>query len=481
MATNRRSSGSSRKSGSRKKSGSTKPAYTPVTSSDANIQPYLQAINSLAGNDSKVAAGLLGGAQLGSTMYAPGSMGRVDESMSPEMQEIFNRYKAESYLGGNQQSEDTTRGLELQRQAAENASLSNPQVQAALGYLSQAAGDSSLSNPAIKAALDRADATAASTSTMNSNLSSILDERRKQYRHSGEIDPMVQELINLRKSGLEGLSSAEMTAAREQGQSELNRSMGTALRNLKISQLGGGPRGQSSMIGAVPIVSNFANAQQGLERKLILDNYDAKQNALGAYSDLIQDVDKNRYARQQQTLDSLSGDTSNFNNDFIKNRLAAQQAADASRQGYMGLQQSGAGNFASGLNAANQNAANTAGTYGNNAADVYKFNINDRESRFNNFINFYGNMRTDLYNRQLENLNRLLAEKSGMSTSILGGGAFASEQAGRSENFELGKENLKLQQSMFGGRGGGSSNWGTGNKGSSSSGGTSTTNSDAFG
>ena len=416
---------------------------------------------------------------MGAQLYAPGSLGRVDETMDSEMRSILDRYRTESALGGTQQSEDATRGLQLQREAAEGASLSNSRVQAALDFLSRAASDSSLSNPAIANALDRADATARDASVMNPALTSILAERQKQYDMAGQIDPMVQELINLRKAGLEGLNSQEMTAAREEGEMGLNRSLGTALRTLRTSQLGGGPRGGASMIGALPIVSNFANEQGALERKLILDNYGAKQTALGNYSDLIQSVDQNRYARQQQTLDSLSGDTSGFYNDLMRNRLAAQQAADATRQGYMGLQQSGAGAFASGVNAANANATNAASTYGTNATDLYKFNTTDRETRFNNYVNFYGNMRTDLYNRQLENLNRMLAETSGMSTSILGGGAFAGEQAGRAENFELGKENLKLQQSMFGGRGGSSSNWGTGNRGSSSSAGT--TNADSFG
>lgn len=367
----------------------TKTEAPVATSNDPNVQPYLGALNNLANGDKAVGRGLAGGAELGSLLgYTSGGLGRVDESFDPAMQELYNRVKAESFLGGHQQSDEVTNALSNMQATSNRAQQFDP------------------------------------------TLSSILEQRNQQYQQAGQVDPMIQELIQLRKNNLGGYSTPEMVAMQEQAQSGLNQSLDTGLRALRMGQAAGGPRGAASNIGAVPLTAQFANAQQNLQRQLILDNYNAKQVALDKYGGLIQDVDKNKFDRQQQTLNSYSNDANQFNNDFINNQVVAN------------------------------NSFSTA------AQNANQFAIKDRADRLNNFINFTGNLRNDLYNRHLENLNRIAAEKSGFLTTTLGGGAFAGEQQGRRDAYDLGLKNIDAQKALF--EGGGGTEWSSGNSGGGS-------------
>ena len=452
-----------------------------LQSSDPNVQPYLEAMNNFAGTDAGLGRGLLGGAQLGSLMYGPGSMGRVNEDLHPEEVEIYNRLKGESFLGGNQTSADTTNALNQLRQASEFANPNNALTQQALGDLKSASQFASMDSGGVQTGLQRADNLVQQAQTMDPRLGNILDARRNEYNNARTLDPNMQNLLSLREQGLQGLNSAEMMAAREQGQSELNRAMATSNRALAQSGLAnGGPRGNARGITALPNAAQFAQAQGDLERKLILDNYNAKQQGLNSYGGLVQDIDNNNFNRAQATLGAYSQDASTFNQNQINNQLNANNAYNQAYLGYNQNAQQAAGNLQSGVNSASQMATQAGQAYGSLANNVNQFNIQDRASRLNNFVNYQGNLRTDLYNRNLENLNRIATEKAGMASSIFSGGAFASSQIGQQQSFDLAKENLDLQKSIWGSGGRSSGGWSSGNSGTTGSS-TGSTNSDSFG
>jgi len=281
---------------------------TTTTPSDPTYQPYLTAIDKLAGKDSELKQGLLGGLDLGKAMYGEGSLGRSDETVSPELTDIQNTLKAK---------------------ASET------------GY-----------------------------------------------------DPLVQEALNLRRASLSGMSPEAMLAAREQGQAGINRSLSSGIRTLGNAV--GGPRGNAFGIQALPILAQAAQSQAGLERGLTMDNENLKQ----------------------KNLDSFTSE--------------AGRAAE--------------------------------------------FNITSRRNQYNDYVNFSTGLRSDLYSRHLDNLNRIAMEKSGMQSSIFGGGAFKSEQLGREAADKLAQENLDFQKSMWKSGNSGKSSGSTG--GGSSSG---ADNSDSFG
>lgn len=410
-----------------------KPAPPPpaptVQSTNPNVIPYLGALNQIAGQDKAVGAGLAGGAELGMLLYGNGALGRVDEDWNPDLYNLYQRQQQEAAMP-TQQSADTTAGLGRLADAAASSSIGNPNVQGSIDALKSASDASAISNPVIQARIAALTRMADASETM---------------------DPRLTEILDLEKGRLGGLNSQEMTAAREDAQSGMNRGLATTLRALKSSNLAsGGPRGGGATIGALPAISNFAQGQTDLERKLILDNYAAKEAALTRYA----------------------SDSSGFLDTFTKNRIAAQDAANSGIVNYNTGATNAASNLSSGVNAANTVASNAASAYATKAADVNQMNITDRANRLANYTGFLTNLRADFYNRHLENLNRIAAEKAGFTTSVFGGGAFSAEQAGREQAFELGKENLEFQRKLFGG--GGGTSFAGGNSGGASA-------SDSFG
>lgn len=228
-------------------------------------------------------------------------------------------------------------------------------------------------------------------------LQGSLDRANKAAEDAQTLDPELQNVLNLRKAALGGLSSTELLATKEMAQQSMNQSLTSAVRALRVGQGGQGPRGAAANIGTIPLTSQYANSQADLSRQLILDDWKSKQDALGAYS----------------------GDAKDIIGGFQTNKLQANQAAS------------------------------------NVATNV----VNDRSTRFNNYVNYNTALRNDLYSRQLQNLNTIAAEKSGQASAIFGGGSFAAQQQGEVKSFELANKNLDLQKDIFknnyGGGGGG--------------------------
>lgn len=326
-----------------------KDALSQIAGSNAGT---LQAgITDLANGDKGITQGLQGGAEIGASLFAPGSLGRVSETPSDTQSTILQNLADK----GNWNAPDT----------------------------------------AIQPSIDRAEKTAQDAQTLS---------------------PEQQNVLELRKAALGGLNSQQMTAAQEQAQSGFNQSLTSGIRALRVGQAGTGPHGAASNIAATPLTAQYASSQAGLARQLINDQFNAQNTALNNYA----------------------SDARGITDSFNSNRIAANTAAGNAQQ---------------------------AG-------------INDRASRYNNYVNYATGLSADLYSRQLQNLNTIAAEKSGQAAALFGGGSFAAQQEGQKQTFELGKQNLDLQKQIYG-NSKASSGGGGGGSGKASSPGDG--NSDVFG
>lgn len=233
-----------------------------------------------------------------------------------------------------------------------------------------------------------------------------IDRAEANARDASTMTPEQRKILELREGALGGLNSEQLLATKEQAQSGFNQSLTSAVRALRVGQGGTGPSGAAGNIAAMPLTAQYANSQAGLQRQLILDQYNAQTSARDAYSN----------------------DAKDITNSVQANRIATNTQA----------------------------------------AGLAKDAIADRASRYNNYVSYDTQLRQDLLGRQLQNLNTIAAEKSGQSAAIFGGGSFASQQQGQQQSFELGKQNLDLQKDIFntqknagsgggGGGGGGSS------------------------
>lgn len=318
----------------------------------ANSDMLGSGLKDLANGDAAIEKGLAGGAQIGASLFAPGSLGRVSQTASGEQTDILQNLKDKA----NWNQADT----------------------------------------ALQPSINRAESAANSAQSFT---------------------PEQNRILALRESALGGLNNEQLTATKEQAQAGFNQSLTSGVRALRVGQGGSGPSGAAANIAATPLTAQFANSQAGLQRQLIMDQFNA----------------------QNQARDAYSSDAQNITNSFQANRLATNTQA-------------------SGL-----------------AKDA----IADRASRYNNFVSYDTQLRQDLLGREMQNLNSIAAEKSGQSAAIFGGGSFASQQQGQQQSFELGKQNLDLQKDIFNTQKNAGSGGGGGGGGSSSSPGDG--NSDVFG
>jgi len=422
-----------------------------LQSSNPWLQPYLGALSLLASGDPKVANSLLAGGELGSLLFANG-LGRIDETLDPGSQELLDRYKAESFLGGNQMSPEVRQSLDMLGSAAQNAQSALPGTSSALGSL-YGQGQNLISQG--QGALDAANAQLATAGQLSPEMQQIWNLRNEQLGTATQLDPALQNTLSLYEQALGGLSTQEMAAARDLGTQGLNRSYQTALADLRAGQAGG-PRGPASNIQALPLSQNYLQASGDLQKQLILEDYAAKQSALSRYGSLAQDIDAAKYAR----LAAATGALENTANTIDTNRFSRPQQALSLLGSLLGQQgglitgQQGVMQAQQGLDQAQQQLAiNAAGAYSTAAQNRQAFEIADRAARLDSYQNLYNSYRTDLMNRQIFNLNQMAREKSGLIGSIFGAGSFGESQQGRLESNDIAREALKAAQNF--GAGGG--------------------------
>lgn len=294
------------------------------------------AIEQLAGGDANLKNSFLAGlgiSGLGSPtvdasqgFFPFGSLGRVTDTLQPDQAELLNRFKGESFIGG-QRSGETQAGLDF--------------------------------------------------------LFNLRDT-------AGQTDPVLQEILDLRRGGLEGLTGQELQGFREQGAEEINRQLQTGLRGLSIGAAGRGVRGGAAGIGSRDLVRQSVDARGDLERDLFLANVAERNRRLNEFQGLASQIDNNRFGRQFEA------------------GTAAQQAL-----------------------------------FGTEQAET-----SDRLNRLNQFANLQEGIRNSLLQRQIFNINQLGREKAGQLGVLFGAGGFGAQQGAQQQAFDLAGEQLDILKSQ---------------------------------
>lgn len=204
---------------------------------------------------------------------------------------------------------------------------------------------------------------------------------------SGNVDPVLQDVMARRKAGLEGLTAPEMTAMRESGAQEMDRSMMGAMRAAQAQNISGNRVGNVTNAAMPEIARARSLGQSALERDLMLANVAERNKRLGEYQGLASEIDQNRFNRMTASASNL-GNLS----------LGQQQMDIAARQNYQ---------------------------------------------------DFLMKARDDVLKRQIFNLGQLGQEKAGQIGMIFGAGEFGSAEAARKDAYKLGMEGIKTQKSYY--------------------------------
>jgi hypothetical protein len=236
--------------------------------------------------------------------------------------------------------------------------------------------------PDVSATLERA-----RLGPLQKNMAQVETGLSNLATNAGNVDPTLQAIMERRQAGLEGLTSPELTALREQGEFGLDRSMATAMRQAGASNMLAGRQGAVQGAQIPGIAEARALGGANLERDILLQNVAERNKRLADYQQLATDIDTNKYARQRQSL----GDLGTFSQ--------AQQGLDL--------------------------------------------------ASLKNYQDYLQQTRDDVLKRQVFNLGQLGQEKAGQIGMIFGAGQVGSGQSAQAQSYELGKESIEAQKKYY--------------------------------
>lgn len=401
------------------------------------VKPYVDNLKLIGGGDKAIYNALLGGASLGNQLFRPGSLGRLDENVlsDPNVADLLSRTKTQ--LNAPIDTSGIDIGIDAAKNALNVADINNPLNQEVLAGL-------------------------------RGQLTATPDEEkaigllRDAASGAGNVSSLEQELLDLRRSNVNGMNLQELQAAKEGGVigpdgsfvpgiAAINRSAASALATLGGNNLVN-RRGIST--GSLPVVQGAQGSAADLNRALILDQYRSKQTGQTNLADALTGVQGNIDSR-------VNNLTANYSNAAggLANRLTNANS-----------------NFGSFVQGTAQNMASTASNLGNMAQNRATFMENTLSGRLDRFMTTIGNIRNEQLYRTTFNMNQIDREKAGMVSSIFGAGSFGAQRQGTKEANDIAKQQLEAAKSF----GGGGNPWG-GRQGTSS--GTSSgtnSNSDTF-
>ena len=359
----------------------------------ANIKGDL---GGLAAGNTAVSDSLGSGVELAKDFFKEGSLGRVNEAVDPAVAAATEQARLRSI--------DTTQA---------------DADRARLGQLRDLAGQT---DPAITEAIARA-----REAQVDPNAAIVRGELTKQYQNAGNVDPVLQEIMDRRKAGLEGLTAPELTALREQGNSGMNQAMQTAMRQANVGNLMANRSGNVQGAAMPGIAQARSLGQAQLERDILLANVAERDKRLNEYQGLGSEIDTNKFNRTQSTLGSLGA----FNQ--------TQAGIDlGNTQNYQGLIAQTEANKFNRLNTADQNFAN----YNQNQSGIDLANLN-------NYQNYLTTARNDTLQRQIYNIGQLGQEKAGQIGMIFGAGEFGAGQDASNKANEIAKQNIEAQKKYY--------------------------------
>lgn len=120
-----------------------------------------------------------------------------------------------------------------------------------------------------------------------------------RLEYSPEEQARSNDILEMRKARLAGLSAPEFAAQRSAAYDGLNRGLSTNLRQLRGMQGSTGVRGGAANAQAMNLMNDAQRTRQGLERDIMLKNVDYKNAALSDYENAAaQDIARNLQLRQ---------------------------------------------------------------------------------------------------------------------------------------------------------------------------------------
>lgn len=169
------------------------------------------------------------------------------------------------------------------------------------------------------------------------------DSNNILQRMSNEADPNstlylgkssadIEDVINRFKGGLEGYTSAENAAMREQSERGLDASAANQRYQRTRSNAAGRVRGAAAQAGMGQIDRERQASQRGLEQDLFIKNADEKYSRLQDYGALMRDVDATNYGRR----DKAFGDFRDFQQQLEKTSFDRGQTAIKDYQDLLG-------------------------------------------------------------------------------------------------------------------------------------------------
>lgn len=222
--------------------------------------PLAGSLQTLLANDPAIAAAIdpaLGIAGLGSGgmtaaqgFFGDGSLGRVTETIAPEMQYVLDQAKA----------------------AQQASTVQDPYATQGLQGLATTAAN------------------------------------------SANISPDVQLALDTRRAGLEGYTPAEMQAFREQNLPGLDNQLNAALRVARLGGIDRNITGGMAAAELPGIVRANQDATRGLERDIFLANIAERMNRLAGFESLARGVDTDIFNRQLQSYGALTAGGQNQQN-----------------------------------------------------------------------------------------------------------------------------------------------------------------------
>lgn len=349
----------------------TKPADTKKTIDDQVYQQFLTDI----GRGQDFANQFLNGEYLG----------RINELRTPEQQELLDRSRAESFIGGYNSPEVTASLNSLKKLTNPNAVPGNQHVDRGLNALS------SLN---------------ATAGNVDPRMAESLNFLRGDVDKYAALDPLVQEAIDRARSGLGGLNSAENVALNEQALAGANQDFNSANRALAAATGGSFARGGAANALSRSIANDYAKSLAAGRQNQLLANIDIQNQRSAAYNDLV-----------NSSVGNLAANRANATGAY--NAAATTAAANQFAQ-----RQSAAANYANTANSVYQNrfqnSLNAGNAYANAMGANQEANRADRAGRLNAYSNLLASTNADTLNRQIYNQQQGAAENAARMTAYLG-------------------------------------------------------------
>lgn len=233
------------------------------------------------------------GEEFSNKYFKPGSMGRVGDNLGTDATQAVENFR--SGLNG---------GVDLTKL---------PKIDDAGQTFSQVG---------LNRAPDRSITVGNSQTGATENLNNLLSTQQQSSSQGVEAkrSDEVKRLLALRESQLAGYSSQEMNTLREDAQREIERNTQGALSQLR-SQLGAsGVRGGSSLGRQVGLLQGENNQKSDLERKLLIDQMNRRENAIGSLENTTAAARADELARTQFNLTNSQKIRSDLINQNLNSR-----------------------------------------------------------------------------------------------------------------------------------------------------------------